>query len=159
MLNLFFHSCLETVKQFYSILITLDWTRFMFSHLLFFLPSAWNQSDVWSPSSLLERATPPHGRFWRPAQKRAVRSPDWPHASSPLPAGRCSYLLLHGPGDDSLTKIVIFLEEKGRLRQIICSERRCPRQRLFRLKNTSCKITLVLDNFKLLKLMCQLVQC
>lgn len=59
----------------------------------------WHQFDVWSPASLLERAAFSHGRLWCPAQERAVRSSDWPHPCPPLPAGRCSHLLLHGPGE------------------------------------------------------------
>lgn len=65
-----------------------------------------HQSDVWSPAALLERVAPSDGRLWRPAQERAVRSPDWPHSCAPLPAGRRSHLLLNGPGEactDALT--------------------------------------------------------
>lgn len=61
--------------------------------------AVWRQSDVWSSSSFLERAAPPHGRLRCPAQKRAVRGSDWPHPGPPLPAGWRSHLLLHGAGE------------------------------------------------------------
>lgn len=71
--------------------------------------SFWLQSDVWSPSALLERVAPSHGRLWRPAQEWAVRSPDWPHPRPPLPAGWCSYLLLHGSGEATHWLIIMMM--------------------------------------------------